>query len=32
MRHGVCGEVVNTSGCEPDIGEFNSRQTPHYLS
>lgn len=24
------GEVVNTSGCEPDMREFDSHCSPHY--
>lgn len=27
--YGDCGEVVNTSGCEPDTREFDSHQSPH---
>ena len=27
--HGDRGEVVNTSGCEPDTQEFDSLQSPH---
>ena len=26
---GGCGEVANTSGCEPDIREFDPPQPPH---
>ena len=26
---GERGEVVNTSGCEPDIREFDSHRSPH---
>ena len=29
MHNGGCGEGVNTSGCEPDIRGFDSRQSPH---
>ena len=28
-RLGERGEVVNTSGCEPDIREFDSHRSPH---
>ena len=28
--HGGHGEVVNTSGCEPDIRQFDSDCPPHY--
>ena len=27
---GGCGEVANTSGCEPDIREFDPPQPPQY--
>ncbi len=30
MRFGERGEVVNTSGCEPDIREFDSHRSPHF--
>ena len=29
-RLGERGEVVNTSGCEPDIREFDSHRSPHF--
>ena len=29
MSYGGCGEVANTTGCEPVIREFDSRQPPH---
>ena len=28
-RYGGCGEVVNTSGCEPDTRQFDSDHPPH---
>ena len=28
-RLGERGEVVNTSGCEPDTREFDSHRSPH---
>ena len=28
MRDGERGEVVNTSGCEPDTREFDSHRSP----
>ena len=29
LRFGERGEVVNTSGCEPDTREFDSHRSPH---
>ena len=29
-RLGERGEVVNTSGCEPDIREFDSHRSPQF--
>ena len=29
LAFGERGEVVNTSGCEPDIREFDSHRSPH---
>ena len=31
MRDGERGEVVNTSGCEPDTREFDSHRSPQKL-
>ena len=31
LRFGERGEVVNTSGCEPDIREFDSHRSPQTL-